>query len=50
MKKIFTFLALIVSFSMNAQISTNGTINSGNIASAMGYGTTASGEASTAMG
>ena len=29
MKKIFTFLALTISFSMNAQITTEGTDNSG---------------------
>ena len=50
MKQIFTLLALTISFSMNAQISTSGTNNSGNVASAMGLATTASGEASTAMG
>ena len=36
MKKIFTLLALIISFSMNAQISTTGTENSGISASAIG--------------
>ena len=50
MKKLLTLLALTISFSMNAQISTSGTNNSGNVASAMGLATTASGEASTAMG
>jgi len=50
MKKLFTLLALTISFSMNAQISTNGTNNSGTFASAMGGGTTTSGTSSTAMG
>ena len=64
MKKLFTLLALTISFSMNAQVSTNnvsttgiyasamgnGTTASGNESTAMGYDTTASGEASTAMG
>ena len=64
MKNIYTLLALTISFSMNAQVSTNstsptaiyasamgnGTIASGNESTAMGYDTTASGEASTAMG
>ena len=50
MEKIITLLALTISFSMNAQISTNGTNNSGLYATAMGYNTTASEYASTAMG
>lgn len=50
MKKIVTLLALTISFSINAQINTNGTSNSGVDASAMGYYTTASGDFSTAMG
>ena len=50
MKKIFTLLALTISFSMNAQVSTNSTSPTGIYASAMGNGTTASGNESTAMG
>ena len=50
MKKIFTLLVLTISFSMNAQVSTNGTNPSGNDASAIGLSTTASGSRSTAMG
>jgi len=64
MKKLYTLLALTITFSMNAQVSTNstspigiyasamgnGTTASGNESTAMGYDTTASGEASTAMG
>jgi hypothetical protein len=50
MKKIFTLLVLTISFSMNAQVSTNGTNPSGNDASAIGLSTTASGVRSTAMG
>ena len=50
MKKLFTLLALTISFSMNAQVSTNSTSPTGIYASAMGNGTTASGNESTAMG
>ena len=50
MKKIFTLLALTITFSMNAQVSTNSTSPTGTYASAMGNGTTASGNESTAMG
>ena len=50
MKKIFTLLALTISFSMNAQVSTNSTSPTGIYASAIGNGTTASGNESTAMG
>ena len=50
MKKIFTLLALTISFSMNAQVSTNSTSPTGTYASAIGNGTTASGNESTAMG
>ena len=52
MKKIFTLLALTISFSMNAQMSDNssGTSATGSNAVAMGQGTTASATASTAMG
>ena len=50
MKKIYTLLALTISFSMNAQVQSAGTDNSGSVASAMGNGTTASGSSSTAMG
>ena len=50
MKKIFTLLALTISFSMNAQVSTSNTSPTGTYASAIGNGTTASGDVSTAMG
>ena len=52
MKKIFTLLALIISFSMNAQMDDNsiGTSATGANAVAMGNNTTASGNNSTAMG
>ena len=52
MKKIFTLLALTMSFSMNAQMDDNsiGTSATGANAVAMGMGTTASGSISTAMG
>ena len=50
MKKLFTLLALTITFSMNAQISTINTNNSGDYATAIGVSTTASGEHSTAMG
>ena len=50
MKKLFTLLALTISFSMNAQVSTNNTSPTGTNASAMGQSTTASGSRSTAMG
>ena len=50
MKKLITLLGLTISFSMNAQVSTNSTSPTGIYASAMGYQTTASGYASTAMG
>ena len=50
MKKLFTLLALTISFSMNAQVSTNNVSTTGIYASAMGNGTTASGNESTAMG
>ena len=50
MKKIFTLLALTITFSMNAQVSTNSTSPTGIYASAMGNSTTASGNESTAMG
>ena len=52
MKKIFTLLALTITFSMNAQMSDNssGTSATGNNAVAMGDSTTASGVVSTAMG
>jgi len=52
MKKLFTLLALTISFSMNAQMTDNssGTSASGTNAVAMGDGTTASGSVSTAMG
>ena len=50
MKKLLTLLALTLSFSMNAQVSTNNTNTSNYNASAIGTETTASGWASTAMG
>ena len=66
MKKIYTLLALTLSFSMNAQMDDNspntntagtyavamgaGTEASGNYSTSMGYQTTASGANSTAMG
>ena len=50
MKKLFTLLALIFPFIMNAQISTSGTNNSGTYSSAVGYQTIASGNYSIAMG
>ena len=52
MKKLFTLLALTISFSMNAQMSDNSANNNtaGSYAVAMGYLTTASGDVSTAMG
>ena len=52
MKKLFTLLALAITFSMNAQMSDNssGTSATGSNAVAMGNGTTASGGRSTAMG
>ena len=53
MKKIFTLLALTISFSMNAQMDDNSANNNsatGTHAVAMGYSTTASGAQSTAMG
>ena len=66
MKKLFTLLALIITFSMNAQMDDNSANNnsagtnsvamgnnttaSGNNSTAMGYYTTASGHKTTAMG
>ena len=66
MKKLFTLLALIITFSMNAQMDDNSANNnsagtnsvamgnnttaSGNNSTAMGYFTTASGNKTTAMG
>ena len=50
MKKLFTLLALTITFSMNAQVSTNNVSPTGIYASAMGNGTTASGNESTAIG
>ena len=50
MKKISLLLTLVVSFGINAQISTNNTTASGNDSTAMGYYTEASGAVSTAMG
>ena len=52
MKKLFTLLALTISFSMNAQMNDNSANNNsaGTYAVAMGYSTTASGNYSTAMG
>ena len=52
MKKIFTLLALTISYTMNAQMSdySEGTSATGSNAVAMGKSTTASGSRSTAMG
>ena len=52
MKKLFTLLALTITFSMNAQMSDNSANDNtaGTYAVAMGRSTTASGTASTAMG
>jgi hypothetical protein len=50
MKHLFTFLVLIIGFSINAQISTNSTNNSGLDASAIGKSTNATGLYSTAIG
>jgi len=52
MKKIFTLLALITSFNVNAQMDDNSANNNsaGTYAVAMGYSTTASGNQSTSMG
>ena len=52
MKKLFTLLALSITFSMNAQMSDNssGTSAIGTYAVAMGWSTSASGYSSTAMG
>ena len=51
MKKLFTLLALTISFSMNAQVSTSGTTQNGNYSSAIGYYSYAGpGAVSTAMG
>ena len=53
MKKLFTLLALTITFSMNAQMSDNShpsNNSAGTYSVAMGYGTTASGNYSTAMG
>ena len=50
MNKISLLLTLIVSFGINAQISTFQTNNSGGYSSAIGGFTTASGDYSVAMG
>lgn len=50
MKNLITLLLLSIGLSVNAQIATNGTNNSGTYASAIGSDTTASGNESTAMG
>ena len=50
MGKIYTLLALTISFSINAQVSTVGTTASGSASTAIGFQTTASGDVSTAMG
>ena len=50
MKKLFTLLALTISFGINAQISTNETINSGTNSSAIGLRTEATGTQSVAIG
>ena len=50
MKKIFTLLALIVAFTINAQVQHSGTTNSGSNASAIGYYTTATAYGAFASG
>jgi hypothetical protein len=50
MKKIFTLLALTISFSMNAQMTITSGQNTGTFASNAGWDTTSSGTASTALG
>ena len=52
MKKIFTLLALTITFSMNGQMDDNSANNNsaGTYSVAMGYDTTASGDRSTSMG
>jgi hypothetical protein len=50
MKKIFTLLALTISFSMNAQMTISNGQNTGTFASNAGWDTTSSGTASTALG
>ena len=53
MKKLFTLLALTISFSMNAQMDDNShpsNNSAGTYSVAMGYNTTASGDGSTTMG
>ena len=50
MKELFTFIVLTKGFTVNAQISTTGTSNSGVNASAIGYNSTASNTVSIAMG
>ena len=50
MKKLFTLLALTITFSMNSQASSQNTNNSGLYATALGNGTSATGEYSFASG
>ena len=50
MKKIFTLLALTISFSMNAQMTITSGQNTGTFSSNAGWDTTSSGTASTALG
>ena len=50
MKKISFLLTLVMSFGINAQISTSNTLASGDYSTAMGRDSTASGDNSTAMG
>ena len=50
MKNIYTLLALTISFSINAQVSTVNTTASGDNSTAVGESTIASGDTSTAMG
>ena len=50
MKILFTLLALTITFSMNAQMSTNSTTNFGTHSSAAGHATSADGDYSTAIG
>jgi hypothetical protein len=50
MEKIYTLLALTISFGVSAQITIENTTASGNYSTAMGFYTTAIGDYSTAMG
>ncbi len=50
MKKALTIVGLFIGINATAQVATSGTNNSGTNASAMGYQTSATNTASTAMG